>query len=221
MSGKSIKPNIASTEQIQLPPFSKPNEEIQLNFICSIKEKNQNFYILLSMDRYSKWPAASLCKTTDGQTAVKFLEQYITLNGIPKTIKTDKDTAFTGRLFKEFCKNHQIKLVYGTPYIHTTTGLVERGVRTLKGTLLTNIRAGEKFGKALVIALDLIQKTPHTRLKETAFKLHCGREPNTEISNLLNLDILKKITKTCILPEADTLQVYSFNGAGVSLTSYR
>ena len=40
--------------------------------------------------------------------------------------------AFTGRTFKEFCKCHQIKLIYGTPYIHTPTGLVERGVRTLK-----------------------------------------------------------------------------------------
>ena len=100
------------------------------------------------MDRFSKWPAASLCKTTDGQPAVRLLEQYINLNGIPKTIRTDKATAFTGRTFGNFCETHQIKLVYGTPYIHTPTGLVERGVRTLKETLLTNIKAGDKFGKA-------------------------------------------------------------------------
>ena len=29
--------------------------------------------------------------------------------------------------------------------------------------LLTNIEAGEKFGKALDIAMDVIRKTPHTR----------------------------------------------------------
>ena len=190
MAGKGIKPNIPSTEKKQLPPLSKPNDEMQLDFIGPITEKNRRFYILLSMDRFSKWPAANFCKSTESQT-VKFLEQYINLNGIPKTIRTDKATAFTSRSFREFCKNPQIKLIYGTPYIHTPTGLVERGVRTLKEILLTNIKVGENFGRALDMALDVMRKTPHTRLNKSAFELHYGREPNTEISNLLNTDTLK------------------------------
>ena len=108
----------------------------------------------------------------ENQTAVRFLEQYINLNGVPRTITTDKATAFRGRLFGEFCKYHQIKLIYGTPYIHTPTGLVERCVRTLKEIVLTNMKAGEKFGKALDTALDVMRKTPHTRLNKSAIKLH-------------------------------------------------
>ena len=146
-SGKNIKLNIPKTEQNSLPPLSVPNEEIQLDFVGPISNQNRRFYILLSMDRYSKWPAASLCKTTDGETATKFLEQYCNLNDIPKTIKTDKATAFTGRRFRNFCRNKFIKIVYGTPYIHTPTGLVEGGVRTLKENLLANIKAGEPFAK--------------------------------------------------------------------------
>ena len=119
---------------MNLPPVNSPNEEIQLDFIGPITENHRRFYILLSIDRYSKWPAASFCKYTDGETAVKFLEQYIQLNSIPKTIRTDKATVFAGRLFPDFCKKHYIKLIYGTPYIHTPTGLIERGVRTLKKT---------------------------------------------------------------------------------------
>ena len=117
------------------------------------------------MDRYRKWPAASFCTSTDGETAVTFLEQYIRLNGIPKTIRTVIATASTGRLFRDFCKKHYIKLIYGTPFIHTPTGLVERGVRTLKENLLTNIKAGERFGKALDMSLDVMRKTLQTRLK--------------------------------------------------------
>ena len=143
------------------------------------------------MDSFSKWPAASLCKTTDRPTAVRFLEQYKHLNGIPRIIRTDKATAFKGRTFREVCKKHQTKLIYGTPYIHTPTGLVERGVRTLKETLLTNIKAGEKFRKALDIALDIMRKTPDTRLKKSALELHYGRDSNTKISNMLNLDAMK------------------------------
>ena len=171
MSGKSIKPNIPSTEK-NLPPVNNPNEEIQLDFIGPITDNQSRFFILLSIDRYSKWPAASCCKHTDGETAVKFFEQFIQLNGIPKTIRTDKAAAFTGRLFRDFCKKRYIKLIYGTPYIHTPTGLVERGRRTLKDNLLTNIKAGERFGKALDLSLDVMRKTPHTKLKKSAFELH-------------------------------------------------
>ena len=142
------------------------------------------------------------------------MEQYINLNGIPKTIRTDKATAFTGHTLREFCKNHHYRLIYGTPYIHTPTGLVERGVRTLKETMLTNIKAGEKFNKALDIALNVMRKTPHARLGKSDFELHYGREPNTEISYLLNLDKLKTITNNCFSAKPDTLQVHSFYGAG-------
>ena len=106
--------------------------------------------------------AASLCKTTDGETATKFLEQFCNLNGIPKTIRTHKATDFTGRQFRNFRKNKFIKIIYETPYIHTATGLVERGVRPLKEKLLTNIMAGEPFGKALNLALNVMRTTPHT-----------------------------------------------------------
>ena len=214
MSGKSIKSNIPNTEKNNLPPVNNPNEEIQLEFIGPFTENNRRFEIILSMDRFSKWPAASLCKYTDVETAIKFVEQYIQLNGIPKTIRTDKATAFTGRLFRDFCKKHYIKLIYGTPYIHTPTGLVEKGVGTLKENLLTNMKAGERFGKALDIALGIMRKTPHTRLKKSSFELHYGRSPNTEVSNLPKLDNLKKLTESSISAKPDTLQVYSFSGAG-------
>ena len=74
------------------------------------------------------------------------------------------------RLF--FKKKNYIKLIYGTPYCHTPTGLVERGVRTLiKDNLLTNIKTGERFGKELDITLEIMRKKPHTRLKKSAIEL--------------------------------------------------
>ena len=80
--------------------------------------------------------------------------------------------------------------------------------------MLTNIEAGERFSKALDFSLDGMRKTPHSRFKKSAFELHYGRKPNTEISSLLKLDNLKKLTDHFVLAKPDTLQVYSFNGAG-------
>ena len=106
--GKSIKPNIPSTEKSNLPPVNSPNEEVQLDFIGPITDNHRRFYMILSIDRYSNWPAASCCKHTDGKTAIKIVEQYIQLDSIPKTIRKDKATAFTGGLFLDFCKNATI-----------------------------------------------------------------------------------------------------------------
>ena len=138
------------------------------------------------MDRFSKWPAASFCTSTDGETAVEFLEQYIRLNVISEKIRTDKANAFTGCLSRDFCKKHHIKLVYGIPYIHTPG---RAGVRTLEENLLTNIKIRERSGKAVEMSQDVMRKTPHLRLKKSAFELHYGRKPpNTKISNLKNFE---------------------------------
>ena len=169
------------------------------------------------MDRYSKWPAASLCKPTDGKTAVNFLQQYIQLNGIPKTIRTDKVSAFTCHYFREFCRKNYLSIIHGTPYIHTPTGLVERGVRTIKENLLTNIKAGESFGIALDLALGVMRTTLLTRLKKSAFELHFGREPNTELSNMLKLNEFKKLTNNySFSAQPETLQVHTFGREGGS-----
>ena len=51
-------------------------------------------------------------------------------------------------------------------------------------------------------------------IKQIRIRTNYGREPNTEISNVLKIDALKNLTGTCISAKPDTLQVYSFNGAG-------
>ena len=73
MSGKSIKPQLPMTEINYLPPAEKPNQEIQLDFIGPIRFKHRRFYILISIDRYSRWPAACICEAPNSKTAKKFL----------------------------------------------------------------------------------------------------------------------------------------------------
>ena len=89
-----------------LPPTDKQNEEIQLDFIGPIRFKQRRFFILISIDRYSRWPAACICEAPNGKTAKIFLEQYIPLNDIPQVIRTDKGTAFTGNDFRSTCKKN-------------------------------------------------------------------------------------------------------------------
>ena len=38
-----------------------------------------------------------------------------------------------------------------------------------------------------------MRTTPHTMLKKSVFEIHFGREPKTELSNMLKLNEIKKL----------------------------
>ena len=161
----------------------------------------------MSIDRYSRWPAACISEAPNGRTAKTFLEQYILLNGIPQVIRTDKGTAFTGTEFRQKCKSLNIKLIYGTPYIHTATGLVKRGIKTLKDLMRANLEDKCNVNEALHRSLMVMRTTVHSKIKETPFERHYGRKPRTEVTSFLNLPT--NVNKF-ISAHPETLQVYSF-----------
>ena len=108
------------------------------------------------------------------------MEQCVTLNGLPQTIRTDRGAAFAGKEFRELCKSLNINVIYGTPYIHTPTGLVERDTRTLKEYLRTNLEEGHNINDALGRSLNVMRTTGHSSIKETPFERHYGRKPRTD-----------------------------------------
>ena len=60
-AGKNIITQIPSTEKNNLEILIEPNQEIQLDFAGPIKSKTHgNIYILVAIDRFSKWPTAQI-----------------------------------------------------------------------------------------------------------------------------------------------------------------
>ena len=99
-------------------------------------------------------------------------------------------------MFRDLCRKKSPDKAYIRPSaIQTPFGLFERNVRTLQELLLTNKKTSEKFSRALDMAQNVMRKTPHIRLKSSAFELHYGREPNSKISDLLIIDALENVTK--------------------------
>ena len=186
ISGRSVKPQIMMTEINYLPPVENPTEEIQLDFVGPKRYKHRRFYIIISFDRYSRWPAACICEVPTTKTAKVFKQQYILLNGIPRVIRTDKGTAFTGKESRQVCKNLHIKLKYDTPYINTATGSVERG-KTLKDLMMTNLEDKCNINNALYRSLNVMRTTIHSKTKETPFERHYGRKALTELPSYFNL----------------------------------
>ena len=184
MSGKNLKTQIPKTEKNYLDLLTEPNQEIQLDFAGPINSKSRGtLYILVAVDRFSRWPTAKICSRTDTKTVLQFLKEYCTENGTPRSIRTDNATCFKSDEFKSFCKQEYIQRIRSTPNLHTGTGLVERTIRTIKDLIRANLQDGLSFQHSLMVAIKTIRMTPNSRLKLTPFELHKGRKPRTPITN--------------------------------------
>ena len=62
LTGMSNNAQIPMTETIYLPSTEKPNQEIQLGFTGPIRFEHRRCCLLISVDRYSRWPAAAYTK---------------------------------------------------------------------------------------------------------------------------------------------------------------
>ena len=103
-TGRNIEPQIPMTEVNYLPTTGKPNQEIQLCSNGPIRFKQRRFFLLVSIDRYSRWPAACICKTPTGRTATNFLEHYINLNGYLKPLEQIKSQPLQEKNLETFLK---------------------------------------------------------------------------------------------------------------------
>ena len=108
-----------------------------MDFASPIPYKNHidNYYILVSVGRYSKFPTAQVYKNCDASTAMELLEEYCRLHGIPRSIRCNQAQAFKSRDFNVYCKDNNIKLILAPAGDHRATGMVERLIQTIKRKL--------------------------------------------------------------------------------------
>ena len=70
-AGKNIKTQILSAKKNRLEILPAPNQDIQIDFVGPIKSKTCcDVYILVAIDRFSKWPTAHNCKNADTGTVL-------------------------------------------------------------------------------------------------------------------------------------------------------
>ena len=189
--GKNLKPLTPKNSLGILPKLSEPNEEVQLDFAGPIpfREHKQNYYILVSVDRLTRYPHAEVFKDCDTQTALNYLEEYCRFHGIPRSIRCDQAQAFKAREFEIFCKNKNIKLILAPAGDHRATGMVERLIQTIKRRIavMEHDPLWSSADLATIVAkiIESIRLIPNATTKIKPFVAHFGRPPNTELSNII------------------------------------
>jgi transposase InsO family protein len=83
-------------------------------------------YMLVAVDKFTKWVEAALVTTQDSTTVINFTKSIIFRFGVPHCIITDNGTNFTSKEFKNYCESMGIKLKFASFTHPKTNGKVEK-----------------------------------------------------------------------------------------------
>ena len=221
--GKNLKPASTFFTAQPLLVLSGPNQELQLDFAGPIlDDKGTKIFLLVAIDRFSKFSSVLISKTTWAKKVTKFLESYIRIHGLPHSIRMDHSSGFKNYLVLEFCSSRGIKHVLSPVGDHRGSGLVERTIQTIQKKLgVAKFDPNFKnFKKTIQQILENIRKSNHSVLKKSPFELHFGRKPNTEWSQARN-NVVKSYTsaqgleRNLLTPDPIASQDYSRDRAKV------
>ena len=89
--GKNLKPVVPASKLNPLLNCSEPNEEIQLDFGGpTTREKDQDTHFRACIDRFSKYARVEIFDKANGPREMKFLDEYIQIQGVPRNIRLDQ-----------------------------------------------------------------------------------------------------------------------------------
>ena len=87
VNGKNLKTKLTAKDIGQLKTLTEPNEEIQIDFYGPFKYNGTKKFLIVAVDRFSKWVNIKAVNNTGTAQVLTFIKQIITDNGHPKTIK--------------------------------------------------------------------------------------------------------------------------------------
>ena len=165
-----------------------PNEENQIDFGRPIyDEKNQEVYFLASIDRFSKFPTAEVSDRANPENILKFLQEYVLLRGIPRTIRLDQAQCNIGHQIKVFCNQNNMQLIVAPIHDHRAVGLVERLTQTIKNRLACIKTAAQNHFNLKASINSVIYQLRICRQKTISvspFEAHFGTKANTPLSKI-------------------------------------
>ena len=186
--GKNLKSVIPAKQFKAHTPCINPNQEIQIDFAGPINnEKEHEIYILTCIDRFSKYPSAELVDNANASNVIKFLDKFIQIHGVPRSLRIDQARCLVGNQVKNFCTKNNIRLIPAPANDHRAIGLVERFIGTIKQRLACIKDANKEVNSitikaALKLIIYQLRICKQRTTKLSPFESHFGREANTPLS---------------------------------------
>ncbi|UYV69577.1 hypothetical protein LAZ67_6004008, partial [Cordylochernes scorpioides] len=155
----------------------KPFEHLALDFIGPLEKTSRGHSSILTIvDLFTKFSILIPTRDQCASTVVKaLLESVITIFGVPKTILSDRGSAFISCIFKGICKAMGVSAVNTTAWRPQSNGAVERLNRTVIESL-RRCEAGSNWDDILPVVALAIRTTEHSSTGFTPAKLVFGHE---------------------------------------------
>ena len=121
--------------------------------------ENNNLYILVVVDHFTKWSEAYPIPNQEATTVAKVLvNEFFFRFSPPEQLHSDQGKQFESILVKEICRILQIKKTRTSPYHPQCDGLVERFNRTLLHMIATSAKSNphcwEEYIRAVCFAYN-------------------------------------------------------------------
>ena len=160
-------------------PCNGPEDVLEIDLVGELPNSNGYTHILTACDYFSRYLFAVPVRKPDTKSVVKALMQIFTQHAyVPKTIITDKGTAFTSNIMTEIMKTAGIKIDHATVKHAQTIGMVERSHQRLKQILKINISVDSpQWDRYVYLAVMAHNTTYHQSLKCTPSEVFHGRVP--------------------------------------------
>ena len=111
-----LKPRFYRMEEQTLVMATKVFERINIDFIGPLPSSTPNKYILMIIDKYSRFPFAFPCPNMHAQTVINCLNQLFSFCGMPNYIQSDNAKSFVSKELKEFLLKRGIASSKSSPY---------------------------------------------------------------------------------------------------------
>jgi hypothetical protein len=123
----TTKPHVPASE-LRIIPVAWPFAQWGLNQVGPLPKSSRgnHTYLLVVVDKFSKWIEAIPVTNQEATMAVKFFESIVYRYGVPNSIITYNGTNFTLGKFHEFAKELGIKIKYASVVHPKSNGQVKK-----------------------------------------------------------------------------------------------
>ena len=104
-------------------------------FVTSVKK---NAYLIIAVDGFTKFVFMKAVSNTKTAPVINFLNGIVEMFGVPRRIVCDRGTAFTSKIFTEYCTKYNIKRVLCATSTPRANGQVERMNRSILSALMAS-----------------------------------------------------------------------------------
>lgn len=176
-----------------IPKVAMPFDTIHIDHYGPLEKTGlKNKYLLVVVDAFTKFVRLYACKTTNATEVIKCLKAYFRSYSVPRRVISDRGSAFTSGMFKEFLMELHVDLVLiatGTP---RANGQVERMNRCITSILAKKTSSLNKWEKVLDEVEYALNNTVCSSTGMTPSKLLFGvnqsGKMDVEFRNLLDIE---------------------------------